>query len=323
MKRLFAFLAFSALAWAQPQAFSVWFTNPSGIACNAGQGVLYATTGTLWTCQSGVFAQVTGGGGTFTALSGDATSTATGGATTVTGANGAAIPVSANVVGTNSSGQIVANTNINGVTQVTANPGTCTPGTTQDIWNTTTTTRYYCSATNVWTAGASVPNTLSVGNTLLDPVNGLAVHNVRFNAAIGTIAARAKAACIFKTNNCTLTIAFLGDSNIGHGWITSAFYTSLKQRLGDAGIGFVSFYSNALLTTAGTWVGTTLQSNSVAVNLAETTSSDIATPASKQFTITTTYGISDARVYSSSWRRRLSVSSELPQGHSPALSIHG
>jgi hypothetical protein len=49
-----------------------------------------------------------GGGGTFTALSGDATSTATGGATTVTGVNGAAVPASAALAGTNSSKQLIA-----------------------------------------------------------------------------------------------------------------------------------------------------------------------------------------------------------------------
>ena len=57
MKRLFLLLVFAAAAWAQPEnVIGVWFTNPAGVACNAGQGALYATTGALLTCQSGVFA---------------------------------------------------------------------------------------------------------------------------------------------------------------------------------------------------------------------------------------------------------------------------
>ena len=69
MKRLFTFLAFSALAWAQPQPFQVWFSNPAGLSCNAGQGALYAITGGLYTCQSNVFATAsvaTGGLAPFT-----------------------------------------------------------------------------------------------------------------------------------------------------------------------------------------------------------------------------------------------------------------
>ena len=92
------------------------------------------------------------------------------------------LPASASVIGTNPSGNPVAQTNVNGVTQVTTNPSTCTPGTTGDVWNTTTTTRYYCSATNTWTASGNAsplscadgvnctfPGTVSVGKSVLMP----------------------------------------------------------------------------------------------------------------------------------------------------------
>ena len=87
--RISVSMLFAIAAWAQPQ--SVWtvrFTDPTGLACSAGSAVLYGTTGGLFSCQSGVYATVGGGSGTFNALSGDATSTATGGATTVLRING-------------------------------------------------------------------------------------------------------------------------------------------------------------------------------------------------------------------------------------------
>lgn len=107
MKRLLAFLAFTGGLLAQPQPFSVWFVDPTGRPCQAGQGAIYATTGGLFTCQSGVFTAASGSG-TFTALTGDATSTATGGATSVVKVNGGSVPTSASILGSNSSGQLIA-----------------------------------------------------------------------------------------------------------------------------------------------------------------------------------------------------------------------
>jgi hypothetical protein len=50
--------------FAQPYPVSVTFNNPSGLACQSGQATLYAAATTImFTCQSGVFVQVTGGGG--------------------------------------------------------------------------------------------------------------------------------------------------------------------------------------------------------------------------------------------------------------------
>ena len=85
-------------------------------------------------------------------------------APTVVKVNGAALPTSTNIVGTNASGQIVAQPNVNGITQVVSNHATCTPGTTADVYNTTNSTRYYCSGTNTWSVGQSVGGTLVVGN---------------------------------------------------------------------------------------------------------------------------------------------------------------
>ena len=69
MKRILLFLAFAVAAFAQPQPFAVWFTNPTGQACQGGQGAIYAITGGLYTCQSNVFATAsvaTGGLAPFT-----------------------------------------------------------------------------------------------------------------------------------------------------------------------------------------------------------------------------------------------------------------
>lgn len=76
MKQIFAFLlftaiVFSAVALAQSgitttpaQPVTVSFTNPAGVACTSGQATLYATTvTTLFTCQAGVFVQISGAGG--------------------------------------------------------------------------------------------------------------------------------------------------------------------------------------------------------------------------------------------------------------------
>ena len=49
---------------------------------------VWVYSGNLYYCTGGVPTKVTGGGGSFTALTGDATSTSTGGATTVVGLNG-------------------------------------------------------------------------------------------------------------------------------------------------------------------------------------------------------------------------------------------
>ena len=90
-------------------------------------------------------------------------------APTVVKVNGTALPTSTNIVGTNASGQIVAQPNVNGITQVASNPATCAPGTTADVYNTTNSTRYYCSGTNTWSVGQSMGGTLVVGNTLSAP----------------------------------------------------------------------------------------------------------------------------------------------------------
>ena len=63
MKRLPYLLAFAAVAWAQPQSvWTVTFANPAGLACSAGSAVLYGTTGTLFSCQSGILTAITAGG---------------------------------------------------------------------------------------------------------------------------------------------------------------------------------------------------------------------------------------------------------------------
>jgi hypothetical protein len=79
--------------------------------------------------------------------------------------NGSSVPASANVLGSNASSQLVAQTNLNGVTQVATDPSTCTPGTTADIYNTTSLLWKYCSATNVWTVGQSVSGSLKIYGT--------------------------------------------------------------------------------------------------------------------------------------------------------------
>ena len=59
MKFTFSLLAFfilASLAWAQPNPIGVTFQNPTGLACQSGQGMLYAVTGAIYTCQNGVFA---------------------------------------------------------------------------------------------------------------------------------------------------------------------------------------------------------------------------------------------------------------------------
>ena len=66
MKRLLLLLAvLSGAIWAQPQKIiSVTFSDPTGLACQPGTAVIYATTGGFFTCQSSVWAAVSGGGGT-------------------------------------------------------------------------------------------------------------------------------------------------------------------------------------------------------------------------------------------------------------------
>ena len=103
-------------------------------------------------------------------------------APTVVKVNGTALPTSTNIVGTNASGQIVAQPNVNGITQVASNPATCAPGTTADVYNTTNSTRYYCSGTNTWSVGQSMGGTLVVGNTLSAP-NLLTTGNYSGNVA--------------------------------------------------------------------------------------------------------------------------------------------
>jgi hypothetical protein len=64
MRRLLAFLLFAGAAFAQPTStITTWFSNPSGVSCQSGSGALYALSGSLFTCQGGVFVQVTGAGG--------------------------------------------------------------------------------------------------------------------------------------------------------------------------------------------------------------------------------------------------------------------
>jgi hypothetical protein len=65
MKRFLIVLALAAgIAWAQPQnVWTVTYTDPTGLACQAGQAILYGTTGALFSCQSGVYASAGGGGG--------------------------------------------------------------------------------------------------------------------------------------------------------------------------------------------------------------------------------------------------------------------
>ena len=83
-----AFLTPVAQAQTDNSPVSTQFTDPTGKACTSGTGAIYALTGGMFTCQSGVFALWAGGSGTFIALYGDATSTASGGSTTVKGING-------------------------------------------------------------------------------------------------------------------------------------------------------------------------------------------------------------------------------------------
>jgi len=60
--------------FAQPYPVSVTFNNPSGLACQSGQATLYAAATTvMFTCQSGVFVQVTGGGGSIAPFTTDGT----------------------------------------------------------------------------------------------------------------------------------------------------------------------------------------------------------------------------------------------------------
>ena len=53
---LLLILAINSSAQTDNSPVSTRFTNPAGKACAAGTGALYATTGALYTCQSGVFA---------------------------------------------------------------------------------------------------------------------------------------------------------------------------------------------------------------------------------------------------------------------------
>jgi hypothetical protein len=66
MKRLLLVLAFAAATgWAQPiggGGVPATTVDPTGLACRAGAATIYSTTGGLFTCQSGVFALVSGGG---------------------------------------------------------------------------------------------------------------------------------------------------------------------------------------------------------------------------------------------------------------------
>ena len=98
--------------------------------------------------------------------------------------NGSSVPASANVLGSNASSQLVAQTNLNGVTQVATDPGTCTPGTTADIFNTTTGLRKYCSATNVWTVGQSTS-----GNQIIGGTSSAQLSSLTMTAGTGGVAA--------------------------------------------------------------------------------------------------------------------------------------
>ena len=62
-----------------------------------------------------------------------------------------------------------------GIQPVTSNPGTCTPGTTADVFNTTLGYQVYCSATNTWSQGQSVKGNLLVGNTVFGSGQGISV----------------------------------------------------------------------------------------------------------------------------------------------------
>jgi hypothetical protein len=61
--KLASLLLFAAACLAQPsQTVTTWFSNPAGVSCQSGSGAIYATTGALFTCQSGIFVAVTSGG---------------------------------------------------------------------------------------------------------------------------------------------------------------------------------------------------------------------------------------------------------------------
>ena len=55
-------LSVPVLAQTDNPPISTQFSNPAGLACSAGTGAIYAVTGTLFTCQGGVFVAVTAGG---------------------------------------------------------------------------------------------------------------------------------------------------------------------------------------------------------------------------------------------------------------------
>ena len=102
----------------------------------------------------------------------------------VASVNGSSVPASANVLGSNSASQLVAQTNLNGVTQVATDPGTCTPGTTADIFNTASGLRKYCSATNVWTVGQSTS-----GNQIIGGTSSAQLSSLTMTAGTGGVAA--------------------------------------------------------------------------------------------------------------------------------------
>jgi hypothetical protein len=95
MKRIVvaALLIAGTAAWAQVSnpSIVVVASAPSGSCTQNLPDQQVVSLGTIYTCQSGTWALVGGGSGTFVTLSGDATSTATGGATTVVGIQGHAI----------------------------------------------------------------------------------------------------------------------------------------------------------------------------------------------------------------------------------------
>ena len=96
----------------------------------------------------------------------------------VTAVNGSSVPASANVLGSNASSQLVAQTNLNGVTQVATDPGTCTPGTTADIFNTASGLRKYCSAIIGGTSSAQLSSLTMTAGT-----GGVAAHSpVKINS---------------------------------------------------------------------------------------------------------------------------------------------
>ena len=71
MKRLLLLLALASAALAQPQKIiGVTFSDPTGLSCQPGTAIIYATTGGFFTCQSGVWAAVSGGGSSFVGAAG-------------------------------------------------------------------------------------------------------------------------------------------------------------------------------------------------------------------------------------------------------------